>query len=203
MRLQSAMIRFYSCIFLAASCIVMAAAAEKSIDFSGTWTLDPTQSQVDQISPELKKLDVSSSGKYPSVTETTQQQMPISDAYPISSNASTLQISQTADEIQIIRQFPEWGQERTIIQKFKFDGSQCLNIASNGRGEFASRSSWKNNKLIHSGSQTVFQREQRVESYVQEEYSLSKNGKKLTIKTMATGLNGVTKFKQAYIRRDK
>jgi hypothetical protein len=204
MRLQTGMIRFHLCIFLAVSCIAIAAAAEKSIDFSGTWTIDPTQTQVKQISPEIGKLGVEiNNPKHPSVTETTQRQMPISNAFPIVLNAPTLQILQTANEIQIIRQFSEGGRERTIMQKFKFDGSQCLNVASNGQGEFASRSNWKNNKLIHSGSQTVFQQEQRAESYVQEEYSLSKNGKKITIKTTATGLNGVTKFKQTYFRRDK
>lgn len=199
MRLQSGMIRFYLCIFLAVSCIAFAATAEKSIDFSGTWIIDPTQTQVDHTTPEIRKFEVHGVG----VSENIPKQAIIRGAFPVVWKTGTLQILQTTSEIQIIRRFPIDEQDRTIIQKFKFDESQCLNVSSNGLGEFVSRSHWKNNKLIHSGSHAIFQNEQHVESYVQEEYSLSKNGKKLTIKTTATGLNGVSTIKQVYIRLDK
>jgi hypothetical protein len=203
MRLQSFMIRFYLYIFFAASCLATTAAAEKSINFSGTWAINPKETTVNQTSPEIRKFSISMGSVTPSGSEANHPQASPQNTLPKSLEAVTLQILQTENEIQTIRQFSDSGQERPVIQKFKFDGSQCLNVASSGQGEFASRSSWKNNKLIHSGSLTAFQREQRVEYYVKEEYSLSKNGKKLTIKTTATGPYGVTTTKQVYTRRDQ
>jgi hypothetical protein len=201
MRLQSGVIRFCLCLFLATSGSAIASSAEKSLDFSGTWDLDPESTQTNLTTPELRSIKMSVGTAPPNVEESSPAQTIPQDKIPKVPEEVSLQILQTENEIQAIRRFADRGQERTVIQKFKLDGSQCLNVASNGRGEFTSRSNWKKNKLIHSGSQINFQQEQRVESYVTEEYSLSKNGKKLSIKTTATGPKGVTTTKQTYIRR--
>jgi hypothetical protein len=194
--------RSFLCILLAGISIVIATAAGKTVDFSGIWILDPTSTLVEQTTPEINQLHVQGPN-IPQISDTDKPQASSKNTFRELSRIQNLQILQTESEIQAIRRFLDNGQERTILQKFKLDGSQCLNLSSDGRGEFASRSSFKNNKLIHSGSQTLFQREQRVESYVVEEYSLSKNGKKLTIKTSATGSEGVAKIKQVYIRQQK
>jgi hypothetical protein len=65
-------------------------------------------------------------------------------------------------------------------------------------GEFVSRTNWKNGKLIISGTQTITQGGQSIEISVTEEYSISKDGKKLTIKTTSITGEGITTLKQAF-----
>jgi hypothetical protein len=43
----------------------------------------------------------------------------------------------------------------------------------------------------------------RSELYIKEEFSLSKNGKKLTIKTMRTTPQGITTLKQEFSRANQ
>ena len=66
-----------------------------------------------------------------------------------------LEIVQKDDEVQTTRTFAVNGEGQTIAQRFTLDGSENTNPASNGRGEFVSTSTWKNGKLINSGSQNV------------------------------------------------
>jgi hypothetical protein len=105
--------------------------------------------------------------------------------------------------MQTTRQFIINGEERTIIQKFALDGSQCMNLASNGRGDLVSRTSWIKDKLINSGRQILEIRGEKTEVSVQEEHSISKNGKRLTIKTRSVTPRGVTTLKQVYKRQRK
>ncbi len=114
----------------------------------------------------------------------------------------TLQIVQTENEVQTTRKFTVDGEEKTISQKFALNGSQSSNPASNGRGDFVSTSTWKDGKLINSGTQTVTMRERSNDVPVKEEYSLSKDGKILTIKTTRTTQRGNTSFKQVFDRQE-
>jgi len=114
----------------------------------------------------------------------------------------TLQIVQTENEVQTTRNFTVNGKEQTITQKFALDGSQNTNPSSNGRGEFVSTSTWKNNKLTNLGTQTVALQEQSNDTTLREEYSLSKDGKVLTIKTTRTTQRGSTNSKQVFNRQE-
>jgi hypothetical protein len=114
-----------------------------------------------------------------------------------------LRIVQTANEIRVMRQFTADGREQEVTQKFALDGSQCINLASDGRGDFVSRTAWEKGKLINSGTETITAERQRIEVYIKEEYSISKNGEKLTIKTMRTTPRGIVKLKQVFDRADK
>ena len=63
------------------------------------------------------------------------------------------------------------------------------------------RISRKDDKLINSGTRTIATRQQRIEISVTEEYSISKDGKKLTIKTRSITPRGVTMVKQVFNKR--
>ena len=114
----------------------------------------------------------------------------------------TLQIVQTDSEVQTTRKYTLNGKEQTITQKFDLDGSQNTNPSSNGRGEFLSTSTWKNDKLTNLGTQTVTSQERSYDTTVKEEYSLSKDGKVLTIKTTRTTQRGSTSSKQVFNRQE-
>ena len=93
-----------------------------------------------------------------------------------------LVIVQTAKEMQITSKFrPPNGKEHTVIQKFSLDGSQDRNQVLSGHGEFISHSIWEKDKLIIVGKQV----DRGAEMIEREEYSLSRDGKKLSITTSA------------------
>ena len=114
----------------------------------------------------------------------------------------TLEIVQTDNDVQTTRKFTTNGEDQTITQKFLLDGSQTTNPASNGRGEFVSRSTWKNGKLVNSGTQDSSAQGQSYSSTVKEEYSLSKDGKLLTIKTTRITARGTENSKQVFNRQE-
>ncbi len=111
-----------------------------------------------------------------------------------------LEIVQNNDEVKTTRIFTVNGEDRTIAQRFTLDGSENTNPASNGQGEFVSTSIWKNGKLINSGSQTSDA--QDYKTAVTEEYSISKDGKTLTIKTTRTASRGEISSKQVFNKRN-
>jgi hypothetical protein len=198
-----AMKNLWIIVFIAASFGRVAGADQKTANLSGTWILDPTQSRTSQTTPNMPKMDIRISGTYSgsSSTDSTEKSPKLLPGLPI--NNLTLTIVQTGDDMQVVRESIVAGQKRTISQKFALDGGQCLNLASDGQGELESRTSWKKGKLINSGTETVTVTEQRTEISITEEYSISKNGKKLTIKTMQVTPQGVTTLKQVFTRPEK
>ena len=111
-----------------------------------------------------------------------------------------LEVIQKDNEVQTTRTFTLNGEERNIAQKFTLDGHENTNPASNGRGEFVSTSAWKNGKLINSGSQTSDA--QDYNAAVTEEYSVSKDGKTLTIKTTRITSRGEINSKQVFNKQE-
>lgn len=194
---------FWLIILVVASLYIPAFAAEKTANFSGIWRLDPDRTKVDKTSPVIRQLNFEVSGGISNVPRTDETvDSPENPAQGLA-DEHVLHIVQTEAELQTTREYSDNDQRRTVIQKFKLDGSQCFNLASDGQSEFVSRSSWKNGKLIHAGSQTRTLGLRRTEIYVNEEYSLSKDGRTLTIKTMITAPQGVTKLKQVFIGQDR
>ncbi len=114
----------------------------------------------------------------------------------------TLHVIQTDSEVQTTRTFTVNGRDQTITQKFALDGSENSNPASMGRGEFVSKSSWKDNKLVNLGTQTGNMRGRDYSTTVKEEYTLSKGGKTLTIKTTRSTPRGERSFKQVFDRQE-
>ena len=178
-------------------------AAEKAVDLSGTWVLDPAKSQTSQTTPSIRKIGISRGRVTPSIPDENDSVDSRVESAQASVKDLTLQIVQTDGEVQILRQFTADSERKTVPQKFALDSSQCINLASDGRGEFVSRTSWKKGKLTNSGTQTITIQGPRTEIYINEEYSISKNREKLTIKTMSTTSKGVTTLKQVFRKREK
>ena len=173
-----------------------AMASEKVVNFSGTWVLDPAHSELVSKSADIRKLDVATNRGYS--VGGNEGGIPHEELSMHPTEILTLSILQTDGEMQTMRKFTREGQAQAVAQKFALDGSQCLNVASDGMGEFVSRTNWKNGKLIISGTQTITQQRQSIEISVTEEYSISKDGKKLTIKTTSITGEGITALKQVF-----
>jgi len=182
---------------------VVAPAPGKAVNLSGTWVFDPAHSSLSFTSEEPRKITVDTSGIkgggiYPESPD-GQNSGGSSEASPGGRfEKATLLINQIDNELQITRQMTIDGKAQTVVQKFMLDGSQCLNVASDGRGEFASRSDWKNGSLINAGTQTITDRGQRTEISILEEYSISKDRTKLTVKTKSVTPRGVTTQHQVF-----
>jgi hypothetical protein len=191
-------------------------AAEKTTNLSGTWVLDTTQSDSGQARQGRRAGGFPGGilgfpgggypgGGYPGSRRAGGYPGDGSDGEGMPRGQMqnlTLQIVQTDNEMQTTRNFTVNGKEQTITQKFALDGSQNTNPSSNGRGEFVSTSTWKNNKLTNLGTQTVTSQQQSNDTTLKEEYSLSKDGKVLTIKTTRTTQRGSTSSKQVFNRQE-
>lgn len=185
-------------------------AAEKAVNLSGVWIIDPDQSESKHTSPEPPKINISGgrdvsrgSVGYPDNPNGSGRNGPPEESPARQLGDLTLMIVQTDGELQVTRKFTAYGKEWTVPQTFALDGSQCINVASDGRGGFTSRTRWQNNKLINSGTETRTIRDERTEISLTEEYAISKNGKKLTIKTMSITPRGVTTLKQVFNKPGK
>jgi hypothetical protein len=182
---------------------VVAPALGKVVDLSGTWVFDPAHSSLRFTSEEPQKITVDTSGikggRIYSENSDVQNSGGSSEESPGERvEKAVLLINQIDNELQITRQITIGGKAQTVIQRFMLDGSQCLNVASDGRGEFVSRSDWKNGSLINTGTQTRTDRGQRTEISILEEYSISKDRTKLTVKTKSVTPRGVTTQNQVF-----
>jgi hypothetical protein len=178
-------------------------AADKGVNFSGTWILDPGQSRSDFTSSQMRSFSVTRSGNIGMNVD--KNSSPKNDAPPVLPGEHmehlSLLIVQTNAELQVTRKFTTAGDDRIVLQKFLLDGSQCLNIAPYGSGELVSRTGWKKNKLINAGTETTADGHQRTEVSLKEEYSISKNGKQLTIKTTRVTPEGASTLRQVFKKR--
>ena len=176
-----------------------AMAAEKVADLSGTWVLDPAHSEIVNKRPDIRKVDVTTNRGYQ--VGGNERENPPEELSMRPTETVRLSILQTEGEVQTMRQFTRDGKAQAVTQKFALDGSQCLNVASDGLGEFESRTNWKNEKMINSGTETIRVGERKTEISVTEEYAISKDRKKLTIKTTSFTPQEITTLKQVFNRQ--
>ncbi len=114
--------------------------------------------------------------------------------------ALTLDIQQSAEEIQITRKWNQNGENREVKQSFTLDGKENSNDAAMG-GEFRSKTKIHKGAIILEGTQRGLGGRD-VESKVKEEYSLSKNGD-LTIRTSRQTSRGLLELKQTFKRAEQ
>jgi hypothetical protein len=102
---------------------------------------------------------------------------------------STIVISQTETDLKVIQKVrdPE-DREREFVQVFLLDGSESINRPLRGGGAFKSRTSWDKDKLVTLGVLQPEGADGAVgrDIVIKLEFSLSKDGKTLTMKTNRT-----------------
>lgn len=175
--------RFVLILAAAALCLgLVALAADSNTDFSGTWVLDKQKS-------DPVRLGRGGPGGPGGPGGGGGQPADID---------ITLVVKQTDNELSVTRKVNFNGQDRSIDQKFTLDGSQNTNPAAMGRGELKSKTKLKKDKLVIEGTQQVTTPNGDMEIGSVEEYSLSEDGKILTIKSTRSTPQGERTSKQVF-----
>ncbi len=116
---------------------------------------------------------------------------------------SELSIGQSEGEFKITH-LAAGGDEskREFAQVFRLDGSESVNPAAPGAGEIRSRTSWSKNNLVTLGTLTMRGDSRAADNIVfKQEFSLSKDGKTLTLKTTRTMGGRVISVKETFTRK--
>jgi hypothetical protein len=96
--------------------------------------------------------------------------------------ATTLVIEQNETELKVTRKSSTGDEEQDRTQVYSLTGETKSNPAPMGRGEMKTRSVWNKEKLVNTGTQTIQTPGGEREITLKEEYSLSKDGRELTVK---------------------
>ncbi len=110
----------------------------------------------------------------------------------------TLAITQSPTGIKIERKWTRDGNEQTVVQNFSFDGSESRNRDDLGRGELSTKGKWHKRTLVIDGSEQVLVGSRDVDMHFKEEFSLSKDGKALTVKKTRQLPAGLVTVKQTF-----
>jgi hypothetical protein len=98
--------------------------------------------------------------------------------------ADTLMISQTEAELRVVLQWTRSAQEHPpVAQSFNLDGKENRNPTDNGRGELRSRTEWAKSRLVIKGTEQISAGEFTQVISFERSFSLSKDGKVLTMST--------------------
>jgi hypothetical protein len=119
-------------------------------------------------------------------------------------NESPITIEHNENELKVIHKVENAGDEsKAQVQVFKLDGSESLNQGLVGDGEFKSRTSWNKEKLVTLGTEQPRDSDNSARSNViiKQEFSLSKDGKTLTVKTSRTMTRGQVTTTGTYMRQ--
>ena len=95
------------------------------------------------------------------------------------------------------------GGVREFVQLFSLDGSESVNKGSPAGGEMRSRTSWSKDKLTTLGTiqPSDSNNAGRLSIVFKEEYSLSKDGKTLTMKTSRSSPRGKATLTETFSRK--
>jgi hypothetical protein len=110
----------------------------------------------------------------------------------------TLVVDQTDTELNVARKMG--GRGRTREQKYKLDGSETSVATSNGRGEIKAKAHLQGEALVIEGTQKVTNKRGEMDVKLREEWSLSDDGKTLTIKNTRTGRRRDQTTKQVFTK---
>jgi hypothetical protein len=150
------------------------------VNFSGTWELDPAKSDAPQTRG-------GGPGGGPGGGGGGQR-------------AATLTIKQTDNEFVVTRTTPRGDME----SKYTLDGKENSNPMPFGRGgqsTMKSKSKWSKDTLVIDGSGTVSTPNGEFDISIKTEYSLSADGKVLTITTTRSTPQGDNTSKQVYNKK--
>lgn len=147
---------------------------DQRVDLSGTWILDKEKSD------PVRMRAFGSGGPAPANIDLT------------------VVIEQGENEMKVVRKIKLDERERSVEQRFTFDGQETVNPAAMGRGEMKSKTNWKKDKLLIEGFQTVSTPNGDFELGVKEEFSLSPDAQVLTIRTTRASPRGENTSKQIF-----
>ncbi len=177
--------------------------ANTQIDFSGTWTLDPSRSE---LAPPMGRGGPGrmggDRGRMSTGGARRGGEMPGGRGMRRGpAGEMALVITQTEGFLTIVRTTGEGEQARKTELNFNLGGMESTNPAPMGNGLITSIAELKNNVLTIRNRHTVSTPEGDAEMHSREEFSLADNGDTLIIKTTRNTPMGEQTFTEVYIRQ--
>lgn len=152
---------------------VVLASAEGKVNFSGTWILDKSKSDVSQ---------------FIGVGEDTEK---------IQNASMTMMVEQEGANLRVTRIMKIQGDERKEIHTYKIDGNETTNTGFRGETVVA-RAFWEGDKLVVVSTRTkrILTKDLSAES--RGVWSLSPDGKLLTIAAQVNSLRGEQRVRAVF-----
>ena len=172
---MASFVKTLSGLSLVALAAVLVSAQEK-VNFSGTWVLDKSQSDVSQL-------------------------MGLSDDPEKARNASmTMVVEQQGSNLRVNRILKTQGEERKEIHTYKIGGGETTNIGSRGE-TVVGRAFWEGDKLVIVSTRTWRVLLKDVSAESRGVWSLSPDGKNLTIAAQVNSPRGEQRGKVVFDKR--
>lgn len=204
-------------LFLAVACVLLLGSstwagekAQKKVNFSGTWILDAKRSEQKVTTQggggRMGRGGVPGGGTSRGGRSGGGRQGGGRGGFPDGGGQLTdpmLVIKHNDDELSVTHKTGNAGAGGTYAQVFKLDGSESVNSGPEGGGETRTRTSWSKDKLVTLGTQKPPGADGRgsVDLVFKQEFSLSKDGKTLTVKTVRTAVRGQMTSKEVFTRQ--
>jgi hypothetical protein len=164
---------------MAAIAVVLAAVSVSyaQANFAGSWVLDPSQSQ---LPPRHSKAA-------PDAGQTTPP-------------ALKLTVEQSGDMLKATRSVTRGNRERSISDSYTVDGSEH-SVTGRHNSTVVTKATWDGARLRINTNRTMTDRSgQQIQVMRESVWSLSPDGRTLTIETTVQGPRGQNAFKSVYQR---
>jgi hypothetical protein len=147
--------------------------AQGTVNFSGTWVLDKSKSDVSQFT---------------GVGEGTEKAQNIS---------MTMVVEQQGTNLKVTRTLKTQGDERKEIHTYKIDGRETTNTGFRGETVIA-RAFWEGDKLVVRSTRTMRVLMKDISAESRGVWSLSPDGKTLTITAQVNSPRGEQRVKTVF-----
>jgi hypothetical protein len=197
--------------FCLGSLALAAQKVQKKANFSGTWILDTSKSSQKtamQGGGGMGRGRGFPGGGYPRGGRTGGgrpgggggENVP---GMPSQTTYSILVIEHTTDALKVTNKTGNAEGGEQLTQVFRLDGSESVNPGFLSGGEARSRTSWDKDKLVTLGTQRASRagRGGGQDIVIKQEFSLSKDGKTLTVKTTETTGREQVNSKEVYVKQ--
>jgi hypothetical protein len=155
------------------ACAFALAAAQGKVNFSGTWVLDKLQSNIQQLT---RMRGGAGNGQDASLSMTIEQQ---------------------GTALKVTRTLKAEGEEKTETHLYKTDGTETTNTGFRGES-VVTRASWDGDKLVVNSTRTVQVLMKEITVQSKALWSLSPDGKTLTIDTTLETPRGKERVKAVF-----
>lgn len=167
--------------------VATVAVAHAQPNFSGTWTLDQAQST---FRPALGA-DESGRPGHGDRAKGAQGERPRPQVM--------LQVEQSGNSLKATRTFDHHGKQRTMSESYTTDGKESTKTGR--RGTVMTRAAWDGDKLVVSSKHQAKDKQgQPVELNRESVWSLSPDGKTLTVETTMQTPRGERAMKSVYLK---
>jgi hypothetical protein len=181
-------------------------AATQTVDLSGAWVLVKTEDKISGPSsgaaPPVPgggtapgNYPPHRGGGYPG--QGGSGTLPVPELGAPEQQELRLTVVQRASEIQIERRWEVLGRTRSLIQRFPLDGKERENEMPDG-GVMITRSRWSKSTLVLEGTQQVSLGNRKTDVRIREEYSISRDGNTLMLKTRRSTPYGESESRQIF-----